>query len=74
VDVTDALRPGQNEIQIEVANLWTNRLVEEALGAVDDPFPFTPYPGYAECSPMLGPGGLEGQLREAGLLGPDAFM
>jgi hypothetical protein len=52
-----------------VANLWTNRLVGEALGAVE-PITFTTYPGYAEGSPMLGPGGLDGQLRAAGLLGP----
>jgi hypothetical protein len=69
IDVTDALQPGQNEMQIAVANLWTNRLVGEALGAVE-PITFTTYPGYAEGSPMLGPGGLDGQLREAGLLGP----
>ena len=69
MDVTDALRPGQNEIEVRVANLWTNRLAGEALGAVE-PVTFTTYPGYAEGSPLLGPGGLESQIREAGLFGP----
>ncbi|QXD15381.1 hypothetical protein GQ464_000025 [Rhodocaloribacter litoris] len=69
VDVTGALRPGRNEITIEVANLWTNRLVGEALGRVE-PITFTTYPGYVAGSPLLGPAGLEGQLRPAGLLGP----
>jgi hypothetical protein len=70
VDVTDALRPGPNEIRIEVANLWTNRLVGRALGAVDDTLTFTTYPGYQKGSPLLGPGGLKEQVRRSGLLGP----
>ncbi len=27
VDVTDALRPGQNELEIKVTNLWPNRMI-----------------------------------------------
>ncbi len=69
IDVTDALRRGRNTIEIAVANLWTNRLAGEAMGAVE-PITFTTYPGFSPGSMFFGPAGPQGQVRDAGLLGP----
>jgi hypothetical protein len=30
VDVTDALQPGENRLQIEVVNFWPNRIIGDA--------------------------------------------
>lgn len=61
VDVTDRLRPGNNELRIEVANTWHNRLVGDAalppaerITITNIRRPFTPN------TPLL----------ESGLLGP----
>jgi hypothetical protein len=36
VDVTDALRTGSNQLRIEVANTWSNRLVGDAQGPASE--------------------------------------
>jgi hypothetical protein len=67
VDVTDALRPGANRLQIEVTNQWTNRLIgdrsappeRKVLGAG------APAPGAFGAAPTL---------PESGLLGPVTFL
>ena len=39
VDVTGALRPGRNRIEIDVANAWMNRLIAEASRPTGEIFP-----------------------------------
>lgn len=59
VDVTDALRPGRNEIAVRVVNLWRNRLIgDKQPGA--KPVTFAPMAFYSANSPLL----------DSGLLGP----
>lgn len=59
LDVTDALRPGRNEIAIRVVNLWPNRLIgDKQPGA--KPVTFAPASTYTADSPLLA----------SGLLGP----
>lgn len=58
-DVTDALRTGDNRIEIIVTNYWANRLIgDEQPGATR--YTFTPIRPYAASSP----------LRRSGLSGP----
>ena len=59
VDVTDAVRAGRNWLEIEVANLWVNRLIGDAQpNAVK--ITYAPQAHYAASTP----------LRPSGLIGP----
>jgi hypothetical protein len=64
VEVTDALRPGPNELRIEVTNPWHNRLVQEASLAEQDRMLWMNAPNRLEGKPLL----------PAGLLGPVSFL
>ncbi|WP_114781698.1 glycosyl hydrolase [Botryobacter ruber] len=60
VEITDALRPGKNELIIEVANTWANRLIGDHSLPEKDRLTWTTAPYRLEDKPLL----------EAGLLGP----
>jgi len=63
VDITDALQPGENKIEIRVVNLWPNRLIgDKQPGAT----PIT----YAPQSPYKA----DSELLRSGLLGPVRLM
>jgi hypothetical protein len=60
VDVTSALKPGTNEIQVRVVNAWVNRLIgDEQPGA--SPITFTDVKPYKANSPLM-PYGLLGPI------------
>lgn len=59
VDITSVIRPGRNEIEIRVANLWVNRLIgDQQPGATK--ITSTTAPTYTPEAP----------LRRSGLIGP----
>jgi hypothetical protein len=59
IDVTKALKPGQNEIAIKVVNTWVNRLIgDQQPGATK--FTFADVTPYSAASP----------LQQSGLIGP----
>lgn len=60
VEITDALEQGANELQIEVANLWGNRLIGDTLLPVSDRITQTNIEWHQT----------QDQLAESGLLGP----
>ncbi|CAN7489044.1 glycosyl hydrolase [Phenylobacterium sp. LjRoot225] len=61
VDVTSALKPGKNRLDIEVVNLWPNRLIGDKQPDAK-PIAFAPLSPYRASSPLL-PSGLLGPVR-----------
>lgn len=58
--ITPALRPGDNELEIEVANLWPNRLIGDAGLPAHQRVAWTTWNPFTADTPLL----------ESGLLGP----
>jgi hypothetical protein len=59
VDITNALKPGENKLEIKVVNTWVNRLVGDSLLPASQ----------RETSVLFGPDPRNG-LESSGLLGP----
>ncbi len=62
VDLTDALKPGANAIEIAVTNLWVNRLIGDQQAGVATKYSYTTMPFYAADSRLV-PSGLLGPVR-----------
>ncbi len=64
VDVTRALRPGRNELEVRVANTWANRLIGEGRVAGATLHTWTTYHAFTTATPLF----------RSGLLGPVALQ
>ncbi len=62
VDVTSALKPGANNLEIKVTNLWVNRLIGDQQPGVTKKYTYTAMRFYRADSPLL-PSGLLGPVR-----------
>jgi hypothetical protein len=62
VNVTSALKTGDNKIEIKVTNLWVNRLIGDAQPGVTNKITFTTMPFYQASSKLL-PSGLLGPVQ-----------
>jgi hypothetical protein len=60
INVTNALKPEQNKLEIKVTNLWVNRLIGDAQPGVTNKITYTTMPFYQANSKLL----------SSGLLGP----
>jgi hypothetical protein len=60
VDIASALRPGQNELEIRVADLWPNRMIGDAALPEKERFTWSSYEPFTRDTP----------LPPSGLLGP----
>jgi len=64
VNVTSALKQGDNKLEIKVTNLWVNRLIGDAQPGVTNKITYTTMPFYQANS----------KLQPSGLLGPVKIM
>jgi len=62
VDVTEALKPGANTLEVKVTNLWVNRLIGDQQPDVTKKYTYTTQAFYRADSPLL-PSGLLGPVR-----------
>ncbi|HUI53874.1 MAG TPA: glycosyl hydrolase [Bryobacteraceae bacterium] len=69
VDITGALKPGANALEIKVTNLWVNRLVGDQQPGIEKKYTYTTQPFYRADSPLL-PSGLLGPVRIVSLTMP----
>jgi len=60
--VTNALKVGENKIEIKVTNLWVNRLIGDQQQGVTQKYTYTTMPFYQANSP-LSPSGLLGPVQ-----------
>ncbi|NIA28823.1 MAG: glycoside hydrolase family 2 [Actinobacteria bacterium] len=60
VNITNAIKPGENELEIEVTNLWPNRLIGDQFLPEEKRYTRTNVQKFTKDSPLL----------ESGLLGP----
>ncbi len=60
VDVTANLKTGTNDLEVEITNLWPNRIIGDLQPGAKDKYTFTVYGAYQADSPLI----------ESGLLGP----
>lgn len=62
IDITTALKSGNNTIEVQVTNLWVNRLIGDAQPGVTQKTTFTTMPFYKADAPLL-PSGLMGPVK-----------
>jgi len=62
VDMTSALKPGANRVQVKVSNLWVNRLIGDQQPGAKQKYTFTTQAFYKADAPLL-PSGLLGPVR-----------
>ena len=70
LNITDAVRPGSNRLEVEVANTWANRLVGDALSPEEQRYCRTNITGSGTPRKPW----REVPLRESGLLGPVSLV
>ncbi len=62
VEVTDAAKPGENTLEITVANLWPNRLIGDQTLPPGERIAWSTWSPFTKDSPLL-PSGLLGPVR-----------
>ncbi|MCB9504085.1 MAG: glycoside hydrolase [Deferribacteres bacterium] len=62
MDITEAVKTGENTLEIAVTNTWVNRLIGDAQPGVKEKVTFTVMPFYRANSPLL-PAGLLGDVK-----------
>jgi hypothetical protein len=60
INITSTLKPGQNNLEISVADLWPNRMIGDAVLPESQRFTWSSYEPFTKDTP----------LPKSGLLGP----
>jgi len=68
VDMTEALKPGGNSLEVKVTNLWANRMIGDRQPGAPKQYTFTRPAFYKADSPLL-PSGLLGPVRVVQVIG-----
>jgi len=66
VDATEALKPGPNNLEVKVADLWVNRLIGDKQPGATKTYTYTAVEFYQADSPLV-PAGLLGPVRIFGV-------
>jgi len=66
IDITDAVKPGKNELKIKVTNLWVNRIIGDYQPETKEKISYTTTPFYNMHSPLI-PSGLLGPVSLSGI-------
>jgi hypothetical protein len=69
INVTDAIVPGRNQIEVQVTNLWVNRMIGDQQPWALKKYTFTDFTPYKADSPLL-PSGLLGPVRLLSVTAP----
>ena len=62
VNISEALKPGENRLSIKITNLWVNRLIGDRQPGIKNPLTYTTQEFYRADSPLL-PSGLLGPVK-----------
>jgi hypothetical protein len=62
LDVTEALKPGENKLEIKITNLWVNRLTGDQQPDITKKYTYTTQAFYQADSPLM-PSGLLGPVQ-----------
>lgn len=73
LDITDLIRPGENQLKIEIVNMWVNRLTGDMLSDPEDRYCRTNHP-YVKKDNWAGGGDETYRIQASGLLGPVQFL
>ena len=65
VDATDALKPGNNQLEIKVTDLWRNRIIGDHQPTTTTKYSFTT-PAFYKADSSLIPSGLMGPVEIIG--------
>jgi hypothetical protein len=69
LDISDLIKSGENELKIEIVNMWVNRLTGDMLSEPDDRYCRTNHP-YVKKDNWAGGGDETYRIQTSGLLGP----
>jgi hypothetical protein len=66
MNITEALKQGENTLEVKVTNLWVNRLIGDQQPDTKTKITYTTQPFYQADSPLV-PSGLLGPVKILGL-------